>query len=174
MTVWYKHKILLKFCLWGNPTTASKYRVPHHQKLPTSPCVGIQSGWLLLNLQPGVASRKQKCFNSHTFAQHFLSLSSLACVLWELLGLLPSTRYGMPNVREISLFSETLRKTFRNQICSCEWTSGATTEGEALTLLFEIGVSSKARIFPGYLLLLHVTSTCSSIVGSMKVMSWFS
>lgn len=81
-----------------------------------------RTGWLYFNPQPGVASKKrtEKHFDSHTFAQRFLSLSSSASALGELLGLLPSTRYGMPNVREISLFSKMLRKTFRNQMCNGE------------------------------------------------------
>lgn len=88
------------------------------------------------NPQPGVASKKwtEKCFDSCTFAQHFLSLSSSASVLGQLLGLLPSSRYGMLNVREISLFSMMRRKTFRYQMCDGEWALSATNEGKVLTL----------------------------------------
>lgn len=95
-----------------------------------------RTGWLLFNPQPGVPSKKwtEKCFDSHTFAQRFLILSSSASVLGDLLGLPPSTRYSMLNVREISFFSKMLKKSFRNQMCNGEWASRATTEGEALTL----------------------------------------
>lgn len=46
----------------------------------------------------------------------------------------PQNRYGILNFRELILFLEMLRKTFRNQVCNGEGASSATAEGKSFTL----------------------------------------
>lgn len=116
-----------------------------------------RSGWLLLNPQTGVASKKwrEKYFDSHTFAQCFLSQrpwgscwdsSSAQDLTYQMSG---KSVYFQRCWERPSGIGSAMKREFQVPLLKAK-----------LLLYLKLRVFSRAKDFPECLLLLHILCSC--------------